>query len=247
MRDAAAGLLLLLLQLVLCRSLPTPQDDEGQNKSTEFCIRTDERFLSHARRQFTQSMEKFTQSIYLDMAEKNPNGNFVFSPLSIHSALTMLYLGTTTTTEDELRSAMGGHTSKESIQCSYKNIVDVYSQEKDFKYANNFWLQQGYDINPNFKQKVQKILNSDAQNINFNAENSVDLVNAWVAAITNQKIKKMVEEFSSNTVLYLANALYFKEEWLVPFDDVNYDDTPLLGNFETPTGPKEVGMIQQIN
>jgi len=183
------------------------------------------------------------------MAEKAPNSNFVFSPLSVHSALTMLYLGTTTnsTTENELKIAMGGHASKESVQCSYKNIVDVYSQEKDFKYANNFWLQQGYDINPNFKRKVQKILNSDAQNINFNAEDSVDLVNGWVAAMTNQKIKKMVEEFSSNTVLYLANALYFKEEWLVPFDDVNYDDTPLLGNFETPTGPKEVGMIQQIN
>merc|ERR1712233_182978 len=194
MRNAAGLLLLLLQHLVLCLSLPTPQDAEGhdnQNKDTDFCIRTDKGFLEHAKRQFTQSMEKFTQSIYLDMAEKNPNGNFVFSPLSIHSALTMLYLGTTTnsTTEDELRSAMGGHTSKESIQCSYKNIVDVYSQEKDFKYANNFWLQQGYDINPNFKQKVQKILHSDAQNINFNAENSVDLVNAWVAAITNQKIK----------------------------------------------------------
>jgi serpin B len=194
-------------------------------------------------------MEKFTQAIYLHTAEKNPNSNFVFSPLSIHSALTMLYLGTTTnsTTEDELKDAMGGHVSKESVQCSYKNIVDVYSEEKNFKYGNKFWLQQGYDVNPNFKQKVQKILNGGAENINFKAEDSVDLVNAWVATMTNQKIKKMVEEFSSNTVLYLANALYFKEEWLVPFDDVNYDDTPLRGNFETPTGPKEVGMIQQIN
>merc|ERR1712088_60981 len=246
MRDAAR-LLIVLLRLVLCLSLPTPQDAEGLD--TDFCVRRDEHFLNHARTRFTESMEKFTQSIYLDAAEKNPNSNFVFSPLSIHSALTMLYLGTTTnsTTEDELKNAMGGLASKNSVQCSYKNIVDVYSQEKNFKYGNKFWLQQGYDVNPNFKQKVQQILNSGAENINFNAEDSVDLVNAWVATMTNQKIKKMVEEFSSNTVLYLANALYFKEEWLVPFDDVNYDDTPLTGNFETPTGPKEVGMIQQIN
>jgi len=253
----AAGLLIVLLHLVLCLSLPTRQDDEidegldSQTKTTDFCHRetTDERFLNHARIRFTQSMEKFTQSIYLDAAEKNPNSNFVFSPLSIHSALTMLYLGTTTnsTTERELKDAMGMIASKETVQCSYKSIVDVYNQEKNFKYANKFWLQQGYDVNPNFKQKVEKVLNSGAQNINFNAEDSVDLVNAWVATMTNQKIKKMVEEFSSNTVLYLANALYFKEEWLVPFDDVNYDDTPLTGNFETPTGPKEVGMIQQIN
>jgi len=246
MRDAAR-LLIVLLRLVLCLSLPTPQDAEGLD--TDFCVRRHEDFLNHARTRFTQSMEKFTQSIYLDAAEKNPNSNFVFSPLSIHSALTMLYLGTTTnsTTENELEKAMGGLASKKSVQCSYKTIVDVYSQEENFKYGNKFWLQEGYDVNPNFKQKVQQILNSGAENINFNAEDSVDLVNAWVATMTNQKIKKMVEEFSSNTVLYLANALYFKEEWLVPFDDVNYDDTPLTGNFETPTGPKEVGMIQQIN
>merc|ERR1712130_621724 len=210
MRNAAGLLLLLLQHLLLCLSLPTPQDAEGhdnQNKDTDFCIRTDKGFLEHAKRQFTQSMEKFTQSIYLHAAEKNPNSNFVFSPLSIHSALTMLYLGTTSnsTTEIELAHAMGGLAGKHAVECSYKHIVDIYSQEENFKYGNKFWLQQGYDVNPNFKRKVQKILNSGAENI------------------------------------------YFKEEWLVPFDDVNYDDTPLTGNFETPTGSKEVGMIQQIN
>ena len=194
-------------------------------------------------------MERFTQSIYLHMAERSPNSNFVFSPLSMHSALTMLYLGTTTnsTTGIELSQAMGGLVAKESVQCGYKSIVDVYHQEKNFRYGNKFWLQNGFDVNANFKRKVQEILNSNAENINFNAENSVDTVNAWVASITNKKIKKMVDEFSPDTVLYLANALYFKEEWLVPFDDVNFDDTPLRGNFDTPSGPKEVGMIQQIN
>jgi len=96
-------------------------------------------------------------------------------------------------------------------------------------------------------KKIHEILHSDAENIDFNAEDSVDMVNAWVASITNGKITKMVKEFSRNTVLYLANALYFKEEWLVPFEDVNYDETPLRGSFETPTGSKDVPMIQQIN
>ena len=191
--------------------------------------------MQHAKKRFTQSMERFTQSIYLHMAERSPNSNFVFSPLSMHSALTMLYLGTTTnsTTGIELSQAMGGLVAKESVQCGYKSIVDVYHQEKNFRYGNKFWLQNGFDVNANFKRKVQEILNSNAENINFNAENSVDTVNAWVASITNKKIKKMVDEFSPDTVLYLANALYFKEEWLVPFDDVNFDDTPLRGNFDT--------------
>jgi len=205
--------------------------------------------LAFGSQKLTSTIAKFTQSIYLHMAEKNQNGNFVFSPLSMHSALTMLYLGTTTnsTSRQELSKAMGGFVAEHGLSCSYKSVVDDYSKEKSFRYGNKFWLQKGQDINANFQQKIHEILHSDAENIDFNAEDSVDMVNAWVASITNGKITKMVKEFSRNTVLYLANALYFKEEWLVPFEDVNYDETPLRGSFETPTGSKDVPMIQQIN
>merc|ERR1712211_140149 len=147
----------------------------------------------------------------------------------------------------ELSKAMGGFVAEHGLSCSYKSVVDDYSKEKSFRYGNKFWLQKGQDINSNFQQKIHEILHSDAENIDFNDEDSVDMVNAWVASITNGKITKMVKEFSRNTVLYLANALYFKEEWLVPFEDVNYDETPLRGSFETPTGSKDVPMIQQIN
>jgi len=153
--------------------------------------------LAFAAKLLTDTIAEFAQSIYLHLAEKNKNGNFVFSPLGLHSALTMLYLATTanSTSTQELFSAIRG---RAHMLCSYKSVIDDYSREKSFRYGNKFWLQK---------------------------------------------------EFSRNTVLYLANALYFKEEWLVPFQDVNYDETPLRRSFEfeTPAGSKDVPMIQQIN
>ena len=36
----------------------------------------------------------FSQSLYVQLAETSGDENFVFSPLSLHSALSLLYLGT---------------------------------------------------------------------------------------------------------------------------------------------------------
>merc|ERR1711892_1243617 len=45
----------------------------------------------------------FTQSIYVHLAKTSNKDNFVFSPLSLHSALSLLYLAT----KDQLGAAMG--------------------------------------------------------------------------------------------------------------------------------------------
>merc|ERR1712008_269448 len=161
----------------------------------------------------------------------------------------MLYLGTTTnsTTESELAKAMGGINSKLGIKAGYKKIVGTYDKMDNFLYGNNFWVQNGIEINEAFRKTVVDNLNSGIENIDFNAEDSVDRVNKWVADKTGNKIKKMVDSFSGNTALYLANALYFKEDWLVPFEDVDVRKELLTGEFETNEGKKKVNMIQQIN
>jgi len=195
------------------------------------------------------AMAEFTQSIYLHMIEEEES-NFVFSPLSLHSALSMLYLGTTlnSTTQEELQIALGRFTSRPHLKAGYRQIIETYSQENDFLYGNNFWIQNGFEIKEKFAKTVRDNLNSGVENIDFGAVNSTEIVNNWVSNMTGGEITKMVDNFSSNTVIYLANALYFKEKWLIPFDDTHHNNDPLLGEFETPTEKLEnVPMLQQIN
>merc|ERR1712013_300787 len=40
------------------------------------------------------ALADFSQSLYVQLAETSEDENFVFSPLSLHSALSLLYLGT---------------------------------------------------------------------------------------------------------------------------------------------------------
>ena len=58
-------------------------------------------------------MQDFTQEVYLQLVSSQQNENFVFSPLSLHSALSMVYLGAEqdSKTYDELQSALGGLTN----------------------------------------------------------------------------------------------------------------------------------------
>ena len=189
----------------------------------------------------------FAQAIYLHLAVSEED-NFVFSPLSLHSALSMLYLGTTTNseTEQELAVALGGINNKPAIAGGYRHIIDTYKNETSFSYGNNFWIQDGIDINENFQALVKRNLNSNIANIDFSAPNSPDIVNDWVSRMTAGKIDKLVEEFSGDTAIFLANALYFKEDWAVPFEDTSFSGEPLFGEFLTKSGNLNVSMIQQI-
>jgi len=161
----------------------------------------------------------------------------------------MLFLGTTaySDTEDELKKAMGNINNRLLLKAGYKAVVDTYRAENNFLYGNNFWVQEGFEVNDQFRTTVKDNLNSGIDHLDFSAQESVNVVNNWVKNMTGGKIEKLVDEFSANAVLYLANALYFKEDWLIPFDDETFQGQPLEHEFETPSGNKTVPMIQQIN
>merc|ERR1719250_360309 len=55
------------------------------------------------------------------------------------------------------------------------------------------------------------------------------------------------DSFSSGTMMFLANALYFNEKWLQPFEDKDYTGNPIKEFFYTNDGKIKVPMIQQIS
>jgi serpin B len=219
-------------------------EDFLKGKSTE----VQNAFLAKSLEALQRAMAEFTQSFYLHMIDTEKS-NFVFSPLSLHSALSMLFLGTTSysDTAKELKTALGRLSSKLNLKAGYHSIIEQYQQEPNFLFGNNFWVQDGFEVNQQFKKTVKDNLNSGIDHIDFSAANSTDIVNEWVRNMTGGRIKKMVDSFSANAVLYLANALYFKEDWLIPFDDTNFHGELLEHDFLTPDGIKKVPMIQQIN
>ena len=175
--------------------------------------------LSIAKKSLDDGMADFTQSMYLHLSQQPDVSNFVFSPLSIHSSLSMLYLGTThgSNTSDELAIALGIINNRNFVKIAYNDLVKTYREEENFKYGNNFWVQNGFSVNSSFAKLVKDNMNSDVANLDFADAESVRRVNNWVANMTGGKIDNLVDTFSADTSLFIANALYFNEKWEIPF------------------------------
>ena len=175
--------------------------------------------LKFAKKSLDDGMADFTQAMYLHLSQQPDVSNFVFSPLSIHSSLSMLYLGTThgSNTSDELAIALGIINNRNFVKIAYNDLVKTYREEENFKYGNNFWVQNGFSVNSSFAKLVKDNMNSDVANLDFADAESVRRVNNWVANMTGGKIEILVDSFSADTSLFIANALYFNEKWEIPF------------------------------
>ena len=196
------------------------EDLPGENLKVEEVIeKVGPVLLSIAKKSLDDGMADFTQSMYLHLSQQPDVSNFVFSPLSIHSSLSMLYLGTThgSNTSDELAIALGIINNRNFVKIAYNDLVKTYREEENFKYGNNFWVQNGFSVNSSFAKLVKDNMNSDVDNLDFADAESVRRVNNWVANMTGGKIDNLVDSFSADTSLFIANALYFNEKWEIPF------------------------------
>jgi serpin B len=171
----------------------------------------------------SQAISDFTMDFYGKLAESEQyqERNFVFSPLSLHSAMTFLYLGATADSQTyvELRESMGILTDPMDILTKYNNITTFYNNKTNFQYGNRLWMSEEFDIKDKFNDAMKQYLDVDATLVNFTDDVTVDEVNEWVSNITEGKISELVQDFSDNTMMYIANALHFKEKWFVPFED----------------------------
>ena len=92
-----AGFLLYICSLASC------QDDQLQTTYQD---------------SLATAVAQFTQSVYVHLAKTSDQENFVFSPLSLHSALSMVYFGSEldSATYEELQLALGGFTSQRALK-----------------------------------------------------------------------------------------------------------------------------------
>jgi len=232
------ALLLLLLLGLAAASLP-----DTRSKEEKFYINSLE-----------DAIEDFTQSIYVDLATKSGDENFVFSPLSLHSAMSLLFLGSThdkqgfSETADELRVALGRVNSKPVLTQAYKLLVSHYLTQPSLLYGNHIWLGADFALQPEFEEMVKTKFLSGISNTDFRTKEAVGIVNNWVSNVTQGQIDSLVDEFAPNTKLFLANALFFKDSWLSPFKDTDAKGNPLKLDFSLVSDEVvEVPMIRQIS
>jgi serpin B len=106
--------------------------------------------------------------------------------------------------------------------------------------ANALWIDQEASIKPDFISVNRRDYDAEVASGNFQDPATVKKINDWVSARTHEKIQAVLEPpLDPRLRLILLDAIYFKGDWLAPFDTNLTRDLPFtLGNGQTVQHPR---------
>ena len=179
----------------------------------------------------------------------NTEGNFFFSPASIHSALTMTHAGARGQTAAQLYSTLalppadrpraGEPVEAEPwplqrLNVGYQSLLGRLTSPADAPFtldvANALWGQADYPWRDEFLAASQAHFGAGLQEVDFAdaPEDARQTINTWVDAQTHQKIRELIPPGGVGplTRLVLTNAVYFKGDWAEPFDPDRTREAP---------------------
>jgi serpin B len=186
-----------------------------------FCSAT---ALAQGAGQVAVASNKFAFELY--DRYKTDEGNIFFSPYSISSAMAMAYEGARGKTAEEIREAFhfsqDASLDREAFSNVYKEI-NSGSKSYTLATANALWAQKDFKFLESYFSLIEQYYGGKATNLDFinETEQSRLTINNWVEEHTNNKIKNLIPAGTLDkfTRLVITNAVYFKGEWLTPFND----------------------------
>ena len=134
-------------------------------------------------------------------------GNVVLSEISLHRALTMLHKGTRGRAHQQMA----------------KVLVELpTSTGCELTEANGLWVQAGLGLVGEFDMLMRAEFGASTVETDFDArpEAARREINSWIAKATRANIRELLQPgaIQPSTRLVLANAIFFKGAWRVPFD-----------------------------
>lgn len=164
-------------------------------------------------------LDLFREVINLD----EPSENVFISPLSVHMALAMAWNGAASGTREQMNTALYfPEVSDQQVNEGYKKLIhDLLSVDEKIKMdiANSIWYRQGFGVKGSFLNLNRDYFDAEVSALDFTDPASKDLINAWVARNTNDRIKQIIDEIEPDHVMFLINAIYFKGIWEKEFEE----------------------------
>lgn len=151
--------------------------------------------------------------------------NFVISPLSIMTALSLVYAGARGETEKQIARAMQTDLGQEEYhkafaeaQAELRESTDAgFGEFAKLNLANLFAVQKDYPIEPEFMATATNEYLSEVKLLDFVSAPAAakDEINSWIEEQTAGKIKDLLSErhITQRTVAAIVNALYLRAEW----------------------------------
>ncbi len=217
------ALLILCALLLQCSessrpNQPDPTSDQPLRSPAEF---------TKNETSLLESANKFGLNLFREIARNTPaTENIFISPLSVSYALGICYNGAAGDTRKAIGSTLQiADLSVDEMNQAYRDVTKILMQTDpmvEFMVANSFWSRQGKPIQSAFINMARQYFDARVEEIDFQADWAADTINAWVDRNTNGRISKMVTPpIGQGIAAILMNAIYFKGNWMFPFDTAN--------------------------
>ena len=156
-------------------------------------------------------------------AGEDPGANIFISPLSVAMALGMTYNGAAGTTRQAMQEALELHgLSVEEVNRSYRGLIDLLAgldPAVDWRLANSIWYREDFAVRQDFLDMGVQSFDAEVTPLDFASPDAAPMINAWVSEKTGGRITDIVSApIPDFIVMYLINAIYFKADWTVRFD-----------------------------
>jgi serpin B len=185
----------------------------------------------------TDDNNAFALDLYQSLRAEE--GNLVYSPYSISLILAMIYVGARGETESQMAQTM--HFPTQNKLHSALNALDLElakrgkakSKEEtplQLDVANAVWTEQTFPFLKDYLDVIAQNYGAGIQLADFIDQHEAvrKEINGWVSKKTNDKIQNLIPNgvLDPGTKMVLVNAIYFKADWLHPFDSNNTSDAP---------------------
>ena len=164
----------------------------------------------------------FSFNLFKEVAKDKDYRNVFLSPLSALIANCMLANGAGGETYDQIITTIGyeGY-SLEDINGTYQTVVKGLSSvdtSTKLGLANSLWLSKNYFVYDKYKKSVVENYGGYVGELDFSSNNSLNDINKWVSQKTGGNVSNILDDFSSDIKVIIANALYFKGKWKEKFN-----------------------------
>ena len=138
---------------------------------------------------------------------KNKSSNYLISPYSIKTVLSIIKDGADNSSLKELNDVMGNFRRANIIS---KNVIGD---------ANLLLINKEYkdEINKKYVNKIEKSYDAEIKYSNITPNN----INKWVDNKTNHMIPTLVDSVNPETIMAIINAISMKASWDSEFDCKN--------------------------
>ncbi|MCX4246448.1 serpin family protein [Paraliomyxa miuraensis] len=166
-------------------------------------------------------------------------GNQILSPASVAVALAMTQAGAQGTTSTELEQALHYDRPASEVQRALATMQQGWSaahESTELRVANRLFGEASFSFEPAFVELTRRVFGAPLEAVDFKggAPAARARINDWVEERTHDRIQELLPAGSvdETTRLVLTNALYFKAQWLHPFEAHATAPAP----FSTPSG-----------